>query len=696
MLFAANRQSIAVAKFLSRASPRPRQRDASLTAGTTSTARASGPRYRDPAEIALPAAHLLGRVRSLRAWLGPMVGANSHRNRSPRKTIFTSMVLPREGAPDYDAGLETSRRKKWICAGMRHDEPQRGRIRHHASIGPCFSATGLIVIGLTVLAVGGCTSLLPDNSEQAEKDARMRELMRVPDPPDLVRDAAVAQGLQPIEVDGVSIVNGLPGTGGAADPSVYRDQLLEEMKRYDVADPNHYLEQTDTALVRVRATIAAGARRGDAVDIRLLAPKESRSSDLHSGWLLNARLRQQQVLQNMVRRSDVMASGTGPVLTRADYTPRADEALKIEGNVISGGRVLISRKLNLVLRPEYQHAMMSKAIASEINERFFFFDGTTRRGIARPIEDDFIEIEVHPRYRVNIPRLMEVLRSIRVKSPGDAQVVLEELADRLKKPETAADAALQLEAIGESAVPTLLDGIQNTNPELRFYAAEALAYLDRTEAIAPLEEAAREVAAFRQPALMALQGLDHELAVEALMRLMNQPSIETRYGSFCALRRRDDSSGRLAGQPIGSFWLYEIASSASPAIAISLRESPEIVVFGETKPLRLRKFIRIPGGLLIQPDPSDAARLKLSRFQAGKDDQRAVVPSTVVGAIRGIAEVGGGYGDAIRFLRTAKDEGYLDEQLAIDPSPRGLRTYHRESFEKEDSDGPSELLKSSS
>jgi hypothetical protein len=512
----------------------------------------------------------------------------------------------------------------------------------------------------------------------------MRELMRVPEPPKLIREATVPQGVKPIEVDGVGAVNGLPGTGGPADPSGFRDQLLEEMKRHDVADPNHFLELDETALVRVRATIPPGARRGDVVDVRVLAPKESRVSDLHDGWLLDTRLRQQQVLQNAIRQSEVIAIGTGQVLTRADFTPGKDGSLRIEGKVIAGGRVQVTRKLGLILRPEYQHAKMAKALSEAVNRRFFFFDGTTRRGIAKPLEDDFIELDVHPRYRDNIPRLMEVVRAIGGKGESaDTQVRLTQLSDRLKDPATAADAVLQLEALGESAVPTLLEGITSTNPELRFYAAEALAYLDRSEAIEPLESSARDVAAFRHPALLALQGLEKQLAIDALKRLMDSPSLETRYGAFCAIRRRVDGKRTLGGRAVGSFWLYEVPSTAPPAVVASLRESPEIVLLGSTTSFDIPQFLMARGGLMLKPDPTQPDHLRISRFQAGRDDRRVIVPSSVASVIKGIAAVGGGYGDVITVLRMAKDQGYLSDQFAIDPLPKSLRTYYRESSSDE-------------
>jgi hypothetical protein len=375
-----------------------------------------------------------------------------------------------------------------------------------------------------------------------------------------------------------------------------------------------------------------------------------------------------------------MAIGMGSVLTRADYTPNNDEAMQVEGRVLAGGRIQMTRKLGLILRPRYQHAKLAKSIADAVNRRFFFFDGTTRRGIATAIEDDFIEVEVHPGYRHNVPRMMRVIQAIRVNTENsDGQERLAELANRLRDPVTAADAAIQLEALGESAVPTLIEGIQATNPELRFYASEALGYLDRVEAIDSLEASARDIAAFRHPALMALQGIEQQLAIDALRRLMNEPSIETRYGAFCAIRRRVDGKMSLPGRSMESFSLYDIPSTASPAIAVSLRETPEIVLLGTTSPLEIPEYLMLPGGLVIKRDESHPTELRVSRFQPGKKDGRAVVPNSVPAVAAAIVSVGGSYGDVIAMLRAAKDKGYLKDQLAIDPLPPPVRRYFRDS-----------------
>jgi flagellar basal body P-ring protein FlgI len=532
---------------------------------------------------------------------------------------------------------------------------------------------------LSVLALPLGCNLLPSKGEK-DSNTKLQDLMKVPELPDLIREATMIQGLQPIQVIGVGVVNGLPSTGGPANPSQFRDELLEEMKRRDIKDPNHFLELDSTALVRIQATIPPGARRNDPVDLVVRAPNESVASNLNDGWLLDTRLRQQRYLQNKIRKSEVMAIGTGPVLIRGSYTPGEDETLRTEGTILSGGRVQITRKLGLVLRPEYQHAKTSSALAAAINRRFFFFDGTTRRGIAKAKEDDFLEMETHPRYRNNIPRMMAVIRAISTAPESSAtQTRLAELADKLSNPATAADAALQLEAMGESAVPILIDALDSKNPELRFYAAESLAYLDRTEAIESLETAIRETAAFRHPSLLALQGMEHQLAIDALKRLMNEASIETRYGSFCAIRRQGvEGKSILGGKALKSFYLYQMPSIAEPAVVVSLRESPEIVVFGDSGRLDIPQFLRGPNGLILKPDLSQPGKLKISRFQVNAEDKRATVSDSIPSVINGIVSVGGGYGDVVSILRLAKAKGYLPNQLAVDPLPVAIRVYHRD------------------
>ncbi len=531
------------------------------------------------------------------------------------------------------------------------------------------------MLSMSVL-LGGCSLLRKSEG----KSSGVAELMDAPEPPELIRQAASPRGLNPMRVSGVGLVNSLPKTGGPADPSPFRDMLVDEMRRNDVPGPNEILEADTNALVRVYAVIPAAAKRGDRIDVTLDSPPGNNASNLHGGWLLDTRLRLEQLIQGRVRKGDLEAMATGSVLTRAATRNTSDESLRTEAVILGGATVQKSRNMGLVIRPEYQHVKVATQISDAINRRFFFFDGTTRRGVSKPVEDDYIEVELHPRYEASLGRFVAVVQGIAIDGrQANGQARLSELAERLNDPATAGDAAIQLEAVGENAIPTLIAGTKSENPELRFYAAEALAYLDRDEAVPVLEQSIVEESAFRYPALAALQGLKHPGVGEALLRLMNQSSVETRYGAYVTLRKRDEVDDRLPRQLIGrTLEFCQVESSAEPAVVLSLRDQPELVVFGDPSPIRVEGAILGPAGLMVKADPADASQLRISRFTVGSEDRRSSQPATVRGLVDGIVAVGGDYGDVVAVMRIAKNKGCLVDQLVMDPLPKALRTYYRD------------------
>lgn len=531
------------------------------------------------------------------------------------------------------------------------------------------------VLSASVL-LGGCSLLKKSEGE----DSGVSKLLNAPEPPELIRQAASPRGLNPVRVSGVGLVNSLPKTGGPADPSPFRDMLLEEMRRNDVPGANDILESDTNALVRVYATIPPAAKRGDLLDVTIDSPAGTNVTDLHGGWLLDTRLRLEQLIQGRVRKGDLQGVATGAVLTRAATKNTSDERLKSQGVILGGATVQKSRNMGLVIRPEYQHVKVATEIAEAINRRFFFFDGTTRRGVAKAIEDDYVEVELHPRYEASLPRYISVIQGIVIDGrEASSQARLVKLAERLNDPATAADAAVQLEALGESAIPTLIAGTKSDNPELRFYAGEALAYLDRSEAIPVLEQSIIGEAAFRHPSLAALEGLGHPAVGEALLRLMHQPSVEVRYGAYVALRKRGDVGSLLPRQLLGKALEYcQVDSAAEPALVLSLRDQPELVVFGNPSPVRVQAAVLGPAGLIVKPDPANPTRLRISRFTVGAEDRRTTQPATIRGLVDGIVAVGGDYGDVVAVMRLAKTKGCIRDQLVMDPLPKALRTYYRD------------------
>ncbi|QDV14190.1 flagellar basal body P-ring protein [Rosistilla oblonga] len=547
--------------------------------------------------------------------------------------------------------------------------------------------------GLLIVACCGCLSpWLGSKDDQSENEvAAVEELFQSEDRPKLVRDATVSMGMHPVKLEAIAIVNGLAGTGGIPEPSPQRDAILSELKTRNVNDPNQFLDSNQSAMVSVEAFLPAGVQKDDPIDLYVRISTRSTATSIRGGWLMPARLQEVRLLNNQLRSSDMLAMGTGPILIRSAYEAGDETALIREGVIPSGGRSTKSRSIGLIIRPAFQHAFISAQIANDINRRFFFFDGTSRRGIANAKEDDFIELSIHPTYRRNIPRLMSVVQSIAIKDTMDARHErIKDLTARLTEPSTAAAAALQLEAIGDDGAVPLKVAATVADPEIRFYAAEALAYLDQVDAIDPLVELVKTEPAFRYRALLALSILEHRLAAEGLRELMDESSVETRYGAFRNLRERPDRELLVPGTEMAEgYSFFHVASKAEPLVVVSTLRFAEIVVFGGPVPIRPPKYLMAGSGIMVRGD--DQGKLRISRFQPGKPDTRSVSQATVGGLIKGIADVGGNYSDVVEVLRLAKEQGDLEARFAIDPLPKTLRTYHRET-ESESEDGNFEEL----
>jgi len=124
--------------------------------------------------------------------------------------------------------------------------------------------------------------------------------------------------------------------------------------------------------------------------------------------------------------------------------------------VPGGGVALQSRPIGLILAPEHRSIGLSKRIGDCINRRFHTSIRGSKRGVATPKTDRYIELEIPPVYADNLGRYIRVVRCLAViEPPGGRHARLELLRRQLSDPVTAPGAALRLEAIGKEAVPTL-------------------------------------------------------------------------------------------------------------------------------------------------------------------------------------------------------------------------------------------------
>jgi flagellar basal body P-ring protein FlgI len=496
-----------------------------------------------------------------------------------------------------------------------------------------------------------------------------------------VGDVAVAWGMFPVHVENIGWVTGLRGTGSDPEPSPQRSVLVEEMQRRGVANPNTLLASHNASMVLVRAVIRPGIQKGDHFDIEVRVPGRSETTSLRGGYLLETRLNEMAILNDgMVHNGRDRAVGQGPILVdpTADQKKDKDRVLLTKGRILGGGTYTDrSRALGLVMKPEHKDAVVSARVALAVNKRFHSYEKGLQVGVAKAHNDEYVELAVHPRYKENLERYMEVVRSVSIQeSSAEAMKRMADLDKDLLKPETAAKAAVQLEAIGTTGIDTLLKGLKSPDHEVQFYSAEALAYMGRREAAEPLGQAARNEPAFRMLALTALASLDDPSSAEQLRNLLNVPSAETRYGAFRALWTMDPNDPMIHGQQLGGQFSYHVLDTpGSPMIHVTRNRRAEIVLFGRQQQFTTPLAINAGNQIMVTSISDD--EISVSKFTTHDADEKRTVSTHVDDVIRAIVELGGSYPDVVQALHEAKAAGALSSRFEVDTLPEAGIPYER-------------------
>ena len=481
----------------------------------------------------------------------------------------------------------------------------------------------------------------------------------------LVGDYTAPWGLNAQRIERAALVTGLPGTGSDPPPNAQRQSLLADMQARGVVEPNGLLASTTTALVWVHGYLPPGVRRGDRFDIHVEVPPDTDTSSLSGGWLMETRLAEMAMLGSRIRDGHVLGVAEGPLLVDPVSTGTLDPVSKLRAKVPGGGVALQSRPIGLVLAADHRSIALSKRIGDCINRRFHAVIRGSKRGVATPKTDRYIELEIPPVYADNLARYIRIVRSMAVvEPPGGRHARLQMLSRQLADPVTAPTAAVRLEAIGKEAVPTLREGLASKDAEVRFAAAEALAYLGESVAAAHLAEAAATLRTARAQALAALAVLDDANGIDALRSLLSSPSAETRYGGFRGLWKIDPTSPLVKGERLGeACTLHVLDVKGPPLVHCTRSRRPEIVLFGTEHP--------VGDGLRAEAGPSivvvvDGSHALVSRFAAGEPDQQADVPARVETIVRAIVQLGGTYPDVVQFLQQASSHHALSSRLAFD------------------------------
>lgn len=493
-------------------------------------------------------------------------------------------------------------------------------------------------------------------------------------------------GLNMVTLEGVGLVVGLNGTGGDPPPSAYRTQLLKDMRQRKVPNPNQLLRRPDTALVIVRAYLPPMVRKKQRFDVQVRLPGGSEATSLNGGWLLETYLSERAIVPGRgVMKGHIFAKAAGPILISAtDTTDDTLAGVLRRGKILGGGMSMKERDLYVDLRSDFRGGRNVMRITKRIGNRFFSYNKHgLREPLAKAKTDQRIVLKVHPRYRDNYPRYLQVIRNIDFRETAiKRRVRLQKLRRELLDPNKTARASLQLEAIGNESVPVLKEGLKSRDKVVRMYSALSLAYLDESDGLKVLAEAARNEPAFRIYALAAMATVDDAETHSLLRDLMNETSAETRYGAFRALTTLDKRDPFVRGEPMNDqFLLHTLNTSGPPMVHLTLRKKAEVVLFGADQRFKTPLMLRAGRHILITAR-AQSNKVTISRYEAGKSDKRKVVSTRVADVIRTVAEFDASYPDVAQMLSQADRQHNLPGRIEIDALPEAGRTYYRNGKDK--------------
>jgi hypothetical protein len=542
-----------------------------------------------------------------------------------------------------------------MCHHDRFETPGARRVAAPWPVATWLAAACVVLVSLAGCAGPAIRSQSPEIEALAQLEADTK----------LVGDYTAPWGLNAKRIERAALVTGLADTGSDPPPGPQRQTLMADMQSRGVIEPNSLLASRSTSLTWIHGYLPPGVRKGDRFDVYVEVPADNDTTSLAGGWLMETSLSEMAVIGNTIRDGHELGVAAGPLLVDPVSGGTLDSKSKIRARVPGGGVALTDRDLGLILAAEHRSFAMSKRLGDWINRRFHAVIKGVKRGVANPQTDRFLELEVPPIYRHNLGRYIRVVQSIAViEPPGGRHARMQLLARQLTDPITAPIAALRLEAIGKEAIPILREGLDSKDPEIRFAAAEALAYLGESIAAAHLAEAATNLRSARPAALKALTVLDDANGVDALQSLLASRSAETRYGAFRSLWRMDPDLPLVRGERLGDACsLHVVDVEGPPLVHVTRSLRPEVVFFGTTH--RIADGLRAEAGSsIVVVVEGDVA--VVSRFVPGQSDQQAEVPATADAVVRAIIELGGTYPDAVQFLQQASASRGLASRLAFD------------------------------
>ncbi len=565
---------------------------------------------------------------------------------------------------------------------------------------------------LGVAGLVGCKSTDPDKTKIQSRSQIGEEPGEV-DGSTTVGSKTTIGNSDAIQVSGVGLVYGLPGTGSSAPPGGWRMMLEDSLKKQGQTNLKELLDNPNrsTSLVLVTAMIPPGVRKGDPIDIQITLPDESKTTSLKGGKLLLCELYTTDTTGNLksmihegrpsgpsgeLRKGDVWAKAEGPVLA-GQFIPTNGGAAPVEtdadgqpvykvGRIWGGGRVNRTRPYYILLNPGDQNARTAAVVAERLNSTFHATSEPNLK-VADAKNRELILINVPIAYRNNHYRFLLVARQVPLLPAGPDSVYRKKLEEELLDATTTLAAAVKLESLGSSSMRALRVGLESPSPWVRFASAEALTYLGQTDGAAELARLAEDHPALRAPALKALAAMDDAACTDRLADLMASSDSILRYGAFLALRLADENNSAARGMLINnSFWLHQLAPGSPGMIHLTSERRCEIALFGDSPKLR-GPFTLPVGSEFTVHVPASGAEATVTRIVKVRGDlveDKRTCKTDLAAVLVTIGRLGGGYPEAVELIRRGDRAQVLSASVVVDAIPAELNIRQLSSFARRD------------
>ena len=537
----------------------------------------------------------------------------------------------------------------------------------------------ILVLGALLLGLVGCahqqTRLQAEDETEKEKVPEIKT----------IGDMTTVANAESLPVTGVGLVVNLDGTGSSAPPGVYRTMLENQLHKNKVPMEHvkEVLASPSTSLVLVTALIPPGARKDDPLDVEITLPRESRTTSLRGGRLLECPLLNFENKRNIDK---VFAPSTqgGDQFIPGHKVARAEGQLLVglgdgddsgkmrQARIWGGGRSLMDRPFYLALNSDQQFGRVAQAVAARINETFH---GAFQGDMAAARDKFSIALNVPAQYKLNLPRYLRVVRLIPLmEAPAERLPYRKHLAAQLLDPAHAVTAALRLEALGDESIPALKHGLTSDHALVRFCSAEALAYLNCPSCGEELARIVKEQPVLRAFSLTALASLNEAVSHVELRKLLEDTAPETRYGAFRALRTLDEHEESIHGEQLDhTFWLHRVAPGSPALVHLSVRNRAEIVLFGDDISL-IPPFPILAGDFTITAGREDD-HCTISHISTRTGSRQRQCSLKLEEVLHAMAEMGASYPEVVELLHRADRLQCLSCKVAVDALPQLTTVY---------------------